>query len=131
MTGFTCNFKNDIKNVSFNDLYLDVSGNIAINAGNDEIIENCYHEIELYLGEYDFDTTLGIPWEEYLSATSPVGNNIALSIIQAVQVVKGVVKVTNIDMNLDKNNRSLEIIVYILLESGTTAQLQLQQFLGN
>lgn len=117
MTGFTVNYNKSIEGVAFNDLYLDASGGLAISSGRDEIIENCYHVLQLTVGDYGFNTNLGIPYNNYLSSNEPVGSQIKLSIIQSLEAVNGVVNVSYFNAII-LNDRTLQIEVIINLIEG-------------
>lgn len=116
MTGFTVNYNNAIPNTAFNDLYLDSSGNLAIvETGQNEIIETCYHAIQLCMGDYNFNTTLGIPYNTYLSSITPIGNQLKVSITTAVLGVNGVTSIQSITATLNNTTRNLSIQVVINL----------------
>jgi hypothetical protein len=127
MSGFSCNYTNDPELGAWNDLYLDANGNIATTNGDAEIVENVYHAIELWLGEYDFNTQLGINWQYYLTTDKPVGNQIKTNLIQAINNVSGVTGITSFNMDLNPINRQLLITVIITLISGNPATIS-QEF---
>jgi hypothetical protein len=123
MAGFSVNYKNEISGVKFNDLYLDSNGNIVTVSGNIEVEETCYHVIQLCIGDYDFNTQLGIPWDNYLSSDNPIGNKIKLSIGKAVSAVKGVKSVEAVNLDTNPFSRSLIVTVIITLNSGDTTTI--------
>lgn len=125
MTGFSVNYQNNITDVAFNDLYLDAQGNLATVSGETEIIETCYHAIQLCLGDYDFDTSLGIPYDTYLSSDTPIGNQLKLSVTQAVRGVNGVMGINSFSLALNAQTRILQINIIIDLVSGAHAQIVL------
>lgn len=118
MSGFSSNYNNQNPNTDWNDLYIDKYGNLATVSGNDDVIETCYHAVLLTAGDWIFNTNIGIPWDTYLSSTTPIGNKVQQSVIQAIQGVTGVNKVTSFNAEIDKN-RVLQITVGILLINGS------------
>lgn len=119
MSGITSNYNNNIPDVAVNDIYLDESGNIATNSGNDEIIENCFHAIQLWYTEYGYNTQLGINWLSFLQSNKPAGLQIKQSVTSAILSVNGVNKITS--YNMEVIDRVLLIEVGILLNSGVPA----------
>lgn len=53
------------------DLMLDASGNVAVAPTALGLAQDAASAIKLFLGEYIFDTTLGVPWLEQVLALSP------------------------------------------------------------
>lgn len=125
MTGFTCNFTNDPSLGALNDLYLDENGNIASDSGQDEIVENCYHTAQLCVGDLDFDTTKGIPWDTYLQSDIGIGVQLKLSLAKAINQVKGVNKVSSIVMEQNPISRVLLITIIILLSNNNTVTINI------
>ncbi len=123
MIGFSCNYKDDIPEIAYNDLYLSLNGNIITTSDNENVIENCYHALELNLGEYWFNTQFGINWQLYLSSNTPKGIQIKNAVIKSIMSVNGVDRVSNYNMNIIPITRQLIIEVVIILNSGATATL--------
>ena len=119
MSGWTVNYDNSVAGAAFNDLYLDAQGNIAMNDGMTEVIENCYHAVQLCLGDYDLDTTLGIPWDVYLSSDEPVGLQIKLSVSKALLAVKGVIRINQLLMDVNPITRQLVVATVVVLVDGS------------
>lgn len=117
MTGFSSNYTNDPDLGALNDLYLDEFGNIATVSGEQQIEENCYHVIQLTLGDYDYNTTLGIPYDVYLSSNAPIGNQLKLSITSAVLAVSGVKSIDSFTLDIDTQTRILQLNLVINLVS--------------
>lgn len=121
--GFSCNYKNDIPDVEYNDMYLAPNNNVAITSGNDNVVENCYHALELNLGEYWFNTQFGINWQLYLSSNTPRGIQIKNAVVRAIMGVNGVNRISSYNMNIIPLTRQLVIEVEIILNTGATATL--------
>ncbi len=125
MTGFSVNYQNNISGVDFNDLYLDAQGNLALNSGITEVEENCFHAVQLCVGDYDYNTTLGIPYDAYLSSDSPVGNQLKLSLAKSLLAVDGVVSIESMDLALNPVTRVLQITIIVNLTTGAQITITL------
>lgn len=123
MKGFSVNYDGSVNGVEYNDLYLDSSGILAINSGNDNVIENCYHAIQLMLGEYDYNVLLGIPWNDYISSAQPIGRALQASLTSAIQNIDGVSRVRSITFNPNRITRQLTIIMQIVLVGGEESEI--------
>ena len=119
MSGFSCNYQNNITGVALNDLYLDSAGNITnLPTGNTEIEETCYHAIQLCMGDYDFNIDLGTAYNTYIEAAQPMGNALKQSIAKAVLAVSGVQSIDSFTLNLNRQTRVLYITMVIDLTNG-------------
>lgn len=120
MAGFTTNYDGKVKGVDYNDLYLDNKGNLAIVYDADtETVENCYHALELIVGEYNFNTKLGIDWLTYLSSDNVNTQDVIRAIYKALLRVKRVTKVQVISLTNDKNGKLIYNIQITLNNSLT------------
>ena len=54
------------------DLTLDASGNIAVASEPYSLAQDAASAIKLFLGEYYWDTTIGVPYAEILGASPPL-----------------------------------------------------------
>ncbi len=119
MSGFTVNYNNSIEGVAFNDLYLDSNGNLAfVDTGATEIEETCYHAVQLCIGDYSYNTTLGIPYDQYLSSNAPIGKRLKRSIIQALLGVNGVQSIDSFSLALNTITRVLQLNVTVNIIPG-------------
>ena len=126
-SGFTCNYNKETPNTDWNDIYLDSSGNIATSTGDAYTEENCYHAFWMLLGEYVFDSTIGIDWSTFLSSSEPIISNLKLSIRNNLLTIDGVESVNNIFFSLDRFNRVMNITVNITLSSGITTDINFER----
>lgn len=118
MSGFSCNYNNAITNVAYNDMYLDNSGNLATSNGENEIVENCSHALSLWLGEYVFNTNVGLDYNTWIQSDNPNMSIVRASIRKALLLVGGVLSVGNIVFQLQRNTRVLTIAVVVNLTNG-------------
>ena len=121
MTGFAVN--------SYNDLYLNESGNLTSTNCVAEIIQSITSSLLLWLKEYDFDTTLGINYRDLYA--NPHLNSATLDyyIMKAIMLpnqyltadnlsVYGVNKINSLNYALDQSNRKININAEIMLNNG-------------
>ena len=71
MTSFALNYKNNIPDCDFNDLYLDSTGNIAMVDGVYDTEQTVTNSIWLWLGENIFDTTIGTDYAGKVFTANP------------------------------------------------------------
>jgi len=53
------------------DLVLDTSGNLAVLSDPDSLAQDAASAIKLFLGEYYWDTTTGVPWLQQILSPPP------------------------------------------------------------
>lgn len=119
MSGFSTNFNNNITGVDFNDLYIDDSGNISTNKDISETIENCNHNLDLFLGEYDFNISLGMDWKKYISTMQNNNELLKKDIYTILYKVKNVSSINSINLNMDRQNRILFIQINLIILNST------------
>jgi hypothetical protein len=105
----------DENGVEFSDTFLDENGGISIINSVDSVAQTVSNSIALWKNEYQFDTTLGTPWQnilgEYLDKlllNSYVEN--------AVLRVLYVTSIQSIDYLTDNKKRKTNVIVRYLNE---------------
>ena len=97
-------------NVSYQDTYLDDNNNIAMVSDINSVAQTVSNAVSLWLGEYQFDTTIGIPWGNILG--QPVNRLLLNSQIQtAVLTVPYVTDIISINYTFDDLNRKTTITV--------------------
>jgi hypothetical protein len=129
MSGLACNYKENIEGISWNDLYLNSNNDLQTVSGVDDLVQTCANELWLYQKEYEFNTTLGIPYKKifnnlfmpqsvikYYLSTAIMNVNNYLSNEQLVAY--GIDKIVNIDFSLDRNKRELTATIIVLLNNG-------------
>lgn len=85
----------DIYGTSYQDIFLDGNRNISIIRGVLSVSQTVKNAISLWLGEYQFDTTLGVPWQNILGSTlnKSLLNNYLKAVILKVAYVVSVVSI--------------------------------------
>ena len=96
--------------VTYFDSYLDNNGNIAIVSDVYSVAQTVQTSIQMWQGEYQFDTTVGIPWGQILGV--PANRLLLNSFIQtAVLAVAYVTDIISIDYTIDNQNRVTTVTV--------------------
>ena len=92
------------------DIYLDQNNNIAMLYGVDSVAQTVSTNLRLWLGEYDFNTKLGMPYKTIMGEQL---NKLLLYtyVKDIVENVKYVTKVTNIDFVQDNEKRKTTVNV--------------------
>lgn len=92
------------------DSYLDDNKNIAMIYGVDSVAQTVSTNLRMWLGEYDFNTTIGMPYNVILGEEL---NKLLLytNIKNVVESVKYVTKVNTIDFIQDRENRKTTVTV--------------------
>ncbi len=100
----------DINGVVYEDTYLDANNNIAMIFGVDSVAQTVKNAISLWQAEYQFDTTIGIPW---LNILGQLSNQLLLNsyIQNSVLAVPYVTNIISIDYNQENSSRRLQVTV--------------------
>jgi len=98
----------DENGVKYEDTFLDESGNISFIYDVDSVSQTVKNAISLWLGEYQFDTTLGINWLTVLGQT-PNRTILTSAIQKAVLSVPYVSSIVSIDF-VNFNSERIEAV---------------------
>lgn len=97
-------------NVKYEDTYLDDNNQIAIISDVISVSQTVSTAISLWQNEYQFNTTIGIPWGNILG--QPINRNLLNSYIQtAVLAVAYVTNIISINYTFDNLNRVTGVTV--------------------
>lgn len=111
----------DMQGTAYQDIFLDGNKNIAIIRGVLSVSQTVKNAISLWLGEYQFDTTLGIPWQNILGV-SPLNKSLLNSYLKtAILKVAYVVRVVSIEYFPDNIKRTLGIKITYLNTDNITS----------
>ena len=72
------------------DLCIDASGNIAMASEPYSLAQDAASAIKLFLGEYIYDVTIGIPYFEQILGKNPPINYLKSQMVQAAESVPGI-----------------------------------------
>lgn len=130
MTGFAVNTSRDGQS-SFNDLYIDAGGNLVTVSDIEEFVQYIRSSIWLWLGDYDFNTSLGVQYPVIFGnphipqsvITSQLRQAIMLadSYLNATQrAAYGIKSIDSINYTPDRVQRVLLVTVIITLNNNDT-----------
>jgi len=125
-----CNINNDIKNVSFNDIYTDDGGNLQVVSGLDALKQLVSQALWLWYGEYDFNTTIGVTYRRLMSNKFSRSSLFQFQIQKAIMSINeyipakyipiyGIKKVIIQSYNIDNKKRILSVVCDIILNSSS------------
>ena len=90
------NVNNKIPGVSFNDMYLNNLGNIAMVSDLQAVLQECSQAALTLLGECVLDTNIGIPYQQVLWVGVPNINQFLGALRQAFLKINEVVEVVSL-----------------------------------
>ena len=61
-TAFAANWQNNIPGVAYNDMYIDSAGNLVTVSGVQDMQQSIAQSLLLWVGEYDFNIQIGVPY---------------------------------------------------------------------
>lgn len=110
----------DMDGIPYQDTFLDSNRNIAIISDVVSVSQTVKNAISLWLREYQFDITLGVPWETILGNTlnkSLLNNYLKTAILRVAHVTQ----VVSIEYFPDNIKRTLGIRVIFLNTDNITS----------
>lgn len=132
--GLTPNIPATTNNI--NDIYMLPNGQLAIVDNIADLTQSVTCAISLWLGEYNFNTQIGVPWKILLSAYD-VNNpliefqlrNAVLSfnnnLSQTQLATYGINKIQSFSYNKDAVNRQFNLNIVVLLNNGSSIPIDL------
>ena len=120
-----------------NDLYLDDSGDLATVDGEYDLIQTISSSLKLWLGEYEYDTTVGVMYNQIYSnphlLPEFIDYNIKIAIMSPNDFLTadnlalyGVKNINSLDYNLDRSTRVMTVTAEILLNNGNNNTIEVQ-----
>lgn len=118
------------------DMFMDEAGNLGIVSGIDCMSDNLQTNCKLWIREYDYDTTIGIPFltiigNPHVNSTTlntQFTNALLLSnnyLTQAQQSAFGINSVQSLVFSEDNQTRELIMNAVVLLNNNTAIQIQI------
>ena len=107
-----------------NDLLIE-NGDLSIVDGSDAIAQDLQQTLQVWLGEWFLDTTVGIPFRQQILVKNPVIDLVQADIINAALAVPGVAQITDISLDYDANNRSLTMGMVAIDTNGQVIETQI------
>lgn len=109
--------------LSTNDLLIS-NGDLSIVDGTDAIAQDLQQTLQVWLGEWFLDTSVGIPFKQQILVKNPVIDLVQADIINAAQAVPGIVEIQEISMDYDNANRAITINLVAMDSNGEVITTQ-------
>jgi hypothetical protein len=130
MSGFAVTLITSATN-GFNDWYIDAGGNLVTTSGVEGFTQSIRSSVWLWLGEYEYNTTLGVPYKAILDnphTTQPyVEQQIKVAIMLADSYLTdnqrkayGVKTINQMTFGFNKVKRALTVSITIILNNDKT-----------
>lgn len=106
-----------------NDLLI-ADGDLSIVDGSDAIAQDLQQTLQVWLGEWFLNNTVGIPFKQQILVKNPNIDLVQADILNAASAVPGVATINNLALDYDVSNRSLTISMNGTDTNGQTLQAQ-------
>lgn len=104
--------------VTASDIVLTNDGDIMLIDNAERVAQQIVISLRFWLGEWFLDTSLGVPYLEYVLVKNPNINHVRQVIAEAIMQVTGVSKVDRLDFDYDAPNRALSVIYEVETDEG-------------
>ena len=104
--------------VNISDIVLTDDGDIMLIDNAERVAQQIVISLRFWLGEWFLDTSLGVPYLEYVLGKNPNINHVRQVIAEAIMQVTGVSKVDRLDFDYDAPNRALSVIYEVETDKG-------------
>jgi hypothetical protein len=122
----------------FNDIFIDEGGNLAVVGGTDDLLQTVKNALWLWIGEYDYDITIGLSYRGIFSSNA--ANNVGIftqqiedAILQCNNYLTqtqlnlyGINQITDINFTADRQTRTISISVVLSLNNGANINLKVE-----
>lgn len=126
-------FGGDPENEHLNDLFVNPNGQLGVVSGPQDTLQSIENALQLWLGEYDYNTDAGIPYNILLASPNVDNSLIEFQIRQAILSINsfltpaqfalfGINKIKSVTFSVDKNRRVFSLTAIILLNGIRNAQ---------
>ena len=112
-------------NLLTNDLLI-TNGDLSLVTGSDAIAQDLQQTLQVWLGEWFLDTTVGIPFKQNILVKNPNVDLVQASIVDAASNVPGVTEILSVNFTYSNSNRTFSITVVAKDSTGQTITAQAQ-----
>jgi hypothetical protein len=109
-------------NLLTNDLQVD--GDLSMVRGEDAIVQDLQQTLQVWLGEWFLDTTVGIPFKQDILVKNPNLDVVNGDIVNAASNVPGVTQIIGVSFDYSNQNRTFSITVQAEISNGQVVQTQ-------
>jgi|GEM_PF-715042 len=113
------NINGTLAGVAYNDIYLDMNGNIAMSRDLQAVLENCAQAAKTLLGECVLNTLEGIPYFTAIFAGVVNLEQFSAALRSAWNNVNGVTEVLSLDVNNSNNVLTYQAVINTIYGVGT------------
>lgn len=106
------------------DISFDISGNLNLVSGIDEIIQDITTNILMVKGEWFIDIDAGIDYFGVVFQRSSTRTAVDAEFVKAIENTTGVVRIISYSSVVDRSNRGLTITFNASTTSGDTGELE-------
>jgi hypothetical protein len=110
-------------NLQTNDLDV-VGGDLYIVKGTDAIAQDLQQTLQVWLGEWFLDTTIGIAYRQQILVKSPNLDLVHADLLNAALGVPGITQVNAVNFTYDAPSRSLSVTIDATDSTGQTITAQ-------
>lgn len=109
--------------IETNDLAI-VSGDLGIATGVTAIQQDLQQTLQLWLGEWFLDTTVGVPYRQQILVKNPSIDLVQADLINAALDVRGVVEIIDFSIEYDSTNRAASVFMSAKTSNGQVIKAQ-------
>lgn len=106
-----------------NDLLIK-NGDLSLVTGKDAIQQDLQQTLQLWLGEWFLDTTIGIPYLQFILVKNPNLDVIQSLLLDAAGAVNGVQDIVGFQYNYDSKTRELTVSMQATTTTGDVIKAQ-------
>lgn len=114
-----------LMDIGTNDLQV-TNGDLSLATGDTAIQQDLQQTLQVWLGEWFLDTTVGIAYRQQILVKNPNMSIVQDDIINAATGVPGIVQVIDVSFNYSATNRSLSVSVVAQTSTGQTVKASAQ-----
>jgi hypothetical protein len=114
-----------LMNVQTNDLQI-TNGDLSLATGTTEIAQNVQQRLQVWLGEWFLNTTIGVPYRQQILVKNPNLDLVQADLISAIVSTPGVTQVLDFSFSYSATNRTLSVQAKIQTSTGQAITIQTQ-----
>jgi hypothetical protein len=115
----SANVNGSLPGIAYNDIYLDVNGNISLSYDLEAVVQACAQASKTLLGEEVFNTLIGIPYFTAVFAGVINIEQFAAALRRAWIAVNGVTEVLSLDINTNNKVLTYQAVINTIYGIGT------------
>jgi hypothetical protein len=109
--------------IDTNDLQI-TSGDLSLATGTTAIQQRLQQALQLWLGEWFLDTTVGVPYKQQILVKNPNIDLVQADLVAAASDVPGIIQITDFSLEYSATNRSVSVYIEAQDSNGQTITAQ-------